>query len=67
MVAKFKVEYVPGGATQNAIRVAQWLIDSPEATSFTGCIGKDEFGDTLGKKATEAGVKVHYMIHEKEP
>ena len=30
-------------------------------------VGKDEFGKILSKKATEAGVNVNYLIHEKEP
>lgn len=38
------VQYVAGGATQNAIRVAQWMLQIPRATSYMGCIGKDEFG-----------------------
>ena len=29
--------------------------------------GKDHFGETLTKKATEAGVNVNYQIHSKEP
>jgi len=67
LVEQFSVEYVPGGATQNAIRVAQWLLESPNATSFTGCIGKDKYGDILKQKATDAGVNPHYMIHDTEP
>lgn len=38
------VQYVAGGATQNAIRVAQWMLQVPGATSYMGCIGQDEFG-----------------------
>jgi len=67
LTEKFTVEYVPGGATQNTIRVAQWLLESPGATSFTGCIGKDKYGNILKEKATEAGVNVNYMIHDSEP
>lgn len=68
MVDKFNVEYIPGGATQNSMRVAQWLLGKDaKTTSFMGCIGKDEFGKILSKKATEAGVNVNYLIHEKEP
>lgn len=29
-----KVEYIAGGATQNAIRVAQWMLHTPGATSY---------------------------------
>ncbi|KAK2573218.1 Adenosine kinase [Acropora cervicornis] len=67
MVEKFNVEYIPGGATQNSIRVAQWLLGSDtKSTSFIGCVGKDEFGKILAEKAKEAGVHVNYLIHDKE-
>lgn len=67
MCEKYTVEYVPGGATQNAVRVAQWSLGVPNSTSFVGCIGKDKYGEILEKKSTEAGVKVAYQYHEKEP
>merc|ERR1711865_628521 len=31
LVDKFQVEYVAGGATQNSIRVAQWMLQIPQA------------------------------------
>lgn len=31
----------PGGATQNSIRTAQWLLGKPQATTFVGAIGDD--------------------------
>lgn len=31
----------PGGATQNSIRTAQWLLQEPGATAFVGAIGDD--------------------------
>lgn len=40
MIEKYDVEYIAGGATQNSIRVAQWFLGLPHATSYTGCIGK---------------------------
>ncbi len=68
MTEKFVVEYVPGGATQNAVRVAQWIIGSPNATTFVGCIGKDDkYGRILEEKAVEAGVNVKYQRTDKEP
>ena len=56
-----------GGATQNAIRVAQWMLQRHFATSYIGCIGKDDFGKQLEKQATKDGVKVHYLVDDKEP
>lgn len=65
MVDTMKVEYIAGGATQNSIRVAQWLLGSPNAASYFGCIGNDEFGKTLTKIAKDEGkVNVCYQINE---
>ncbi|CAH9120057.1 unnamed protein product, partial [Cuscuta europaea] len=64
MTSKYNVDYIAGGATQNSIRVAQWMLQKPGATSFMGCIGKDKLGEEMKKNAKEAGVKVHYYEHE---
>ena len=37
-------------ATQNAIRVAQWMLGAPGQTAYMGCVGNDDFA----KKMTEA-------------
>ena len=60
------VEYIPGGATLNAIKLAQWLLRVPDATTFFGCIKKDKFGDILEKKAKEIGVNVKFQFTDKE-
>lgn len=67
LVDNYNVEYIAGGATQNAIRVAQWMLQRQFATSYIGCIGKDSFGKQLEEKATKDGVRVKYMIHEDQP
>ncbi|KAK4523523.1 hypothetical protein GAYE_PCTG69G1419 [Galdieria yellowstonensis] len=54
------VEYVAGGATQNSIRVAQWMLQKKHACGYIGAIGKDDFGEQMRKCATDDGVKVHY-------
>ena len=33
LVKDYKVDYIAGGATQNSIRVAQWILGKPNATS----------------------------------
>ena len=58
------VQYIAGGATQNTIRVAQWMIGVPQATSYIGCVGKDEFGKKLRQQAENDGVRVHYLEDE---
>lgn len=65
LVKDFDVKYIAGGATQNSIRVAQWMLQQPNSTSYIGCIGKDKFGDQLRKSAEADGVKVCYLEDEK--
>jgi len=55
------VEYIAGGATQNSIRVAQWMSGVPGTTAFIGCIGTDAFGEQLEAAAKGDGVNVQYM------
>ncbi|TKY52973.1 Adenosine kinase 2 [Spatholobus suberectus] len=64
---KYNVEYIAGGATQNSIRVAQWMLQVPGATSYIGCIGKDKFGEEMKKKCTLDGVNVHYYEIDNTP
>lgn len=53
LVSEFNAEFTAGGATQNSIRIAQWMLQVSDATSFIGAVGTDEFA----KKMTECGVK----------
>ncbi|XP_069000886.1 adenosine kinase isoform X2 [Embiotoca jacksoni] len=68
LVKTFEVEYHAGGATQNSIKIAQWMIQEPHLVgTFFGCIGKDEFGKTLKLKAEEAHIDARYYEQEEEP
>ncbi|XP_044880964.1 adenosine kinase isoform X3 [Mauremys mutica] len=68
LVKKFNVEYHAGGSTQNSVKVAQWMIESPyKAATFFGCIGTDKFGAILKKKTEEAHVDAHYYEQSDEP
>lgn len=70
LVENYNPKYIAGGATQNSIRVAQWMLKSAglsNATAFMGCVGKDDFGRQLDECATNDGVKTHYMIDETTP
>ena len=44
LAQKYKVQYVAGGAVLNSVRVAQWMLGAPGATSYVGCVGVDSFG-----------------------
>ena len=38
----------------------QWMLQTPGATSYMGCIGKDKFGEEMKKNAQAAGVTVSF-------
>uniref|UniRef100_A0A0P4W5R7 adenosine kinase n=2 Tax=Scylla olivacea TaxID=85551 RepID=A0A0P4W5R7_SCYOL len=61
------VEYLAGGATQNSMRVAQWILRKKHCATFMGSVGKDSFSKTLEEKAEEAGVKVRYQKQDDHP
>lgn len=61
LVEKYKVQYIAGGATQNSMRVAQWMVGEPEATTFFGAVGQDAFAEQLRSVASAVGVKLAYM------
>jgi len=65
LTGDYKVDYIAGGATQNSIRVAQWILSKPNVTSYMGCVGKDESCKILEEKAKEAGVNVRYQTCDK--
>ncbi|CAN0076812.1 unnamed protein product, partial [Laminaria digitata] len=62
-----KVQYIAGGATQNSIRVAQWMLQTPGQTGFLGAIGSDDFGGKLSACAKEDGVDAHYFVDAATP
>jgi len=64
LTSEYKVDYIAGGATQNSIRVAQWILGRDQATAYTGAVGKDASSKTLSEKAREAGVNVVYQLSE---
>lgn len=67
MVTQFNVQYVPGGATLNSIRIAQWLIGVKKSTSFMGCINKDRFGKIMEEKVRVEGVNGCFQYDSTEP
>uniref|UniRef100_A0A7S2W9R3 Adenosine kinase n=1 Tax=Eucampia antarctica TaxID=49252 RepID=A0A7S2W9R3_9STRA len=70
LVDKYNPQFIAGGATQNSIRVAQWMLKEAgkeNATAFMGCVGKDEFGTKLETCASADGVLAHYMKDESTP
>lgn len=63
-----KVVYVAGGATQNSVRVAQWMSGAPAGwAAYVGCVGADAYGATLAKCAEADGVAVLYQVTAAAP
>lgn len=54
-------EYTAGGATQNSVRVAQWMLQKSGATSFIGAVGADDFATEMAAGAQKDGVNVQYQ------
>lgn len=66
VTAPFTPSYIAGGATQNSIRVAQWVSGSaPGFAAFIGSIGEDDFGTQLRTAASADGVKTLYQVQPK--
>jgi adenosine kinase len=64
MVSAYPVQYIAGGAGQNSIRVAQWMLQIPGSTAYFGAVGSDSYGETLERCASEDGVLVCYQKNE---
>lgn len=65
MAQKDNVAYIPGGATQNTARIAQWFLqDVPHATTYAGCIKDDKFGGILQKACADYGVRTIYLMNK---
>merc|ERR1719236_352 len=67
LAAKSTVKYIAGGATQNSIRVAQWMLQEPGKTAYMGCIGDDDFGKKLQDACKADGVQAMYMVDKSTP
>ena len=60
------VEYIAGGATQNACRIAQHLLGptSNGACRFIGGVGKDAYAEKLADACKAAGLEPFYHVDE---
>ena len=61
------VEYIAGGATQNTIRVAQWMMQREGATAYMGCVGEDKFATQMRASCENDGVLANYMVDASTP
>lgn len=56
-------DFTAGGATQNSIRVAQWMMQTPGATSFIGAVGEDDYATAMTAGAKKDNVNVQYQAN----
>lgn len=61
------VQYIAGGATQNTVRVAQWMLKEAGATAYMGCVGDDEYSAKMRQVCASDGVNVQYMVDAATP
>jgi adenosine kinase len=61
LIDSYSPQFIAGGATQNTIRVAQWMIQKPGQTAFMGSVGADAYAKQLEDCSSADGVLVHYM------
>merc|ERR1712176_1603774 len=61
------VQYIAGGATQNSIRVAQWMLQEAGATAYMGCVGEDQYSAKMREVMEKDGVKALYMVDKSTP
>merc|ERR1712118_433308 len=67
LAAQPNVKYVAGGATQNSIRVAQWMLQQPGATAYMGCVGEDAYSQKMRDACKTDGVNALYMVDKSVP
>jgi len=67
LAAQPGVKYVAGGATQNSIRVAQWMLQQAGATAYMGCVGEDEYSKKMRDACKADGVDALYMVDKTVP
>lgn len=64
------VEFVPGGASMNAVRVARWMVSKHEAAAksctYVGSLGDDEFGCILERALNNGGVHSIFQIQDEK-
>jgi len=69
LIKNTEVSYIPGGATLNSIRAAQWSMQNNEeatgASIYTGSVGDDDYQKELKKQCDKAGVNAKFYFNKK--
>lgn len=66
LISNHDAKLIAGGAAQNTARGAQYML-SPNSVWYIGCVGDDEYAQTLRDKNQKEGVHTEYRVDEKQP
>ncbi|EFO19408.1 hypothetical protein LOAG_09086 [Loa loa] len=66
LLDNYDITYTPGGATQNSLRVCQWILNEPNRVVFFGCIGDDRYGNILKEKVRQTGLRAYYQVKKNQ-
>jgi adenosine kinase len=66
LVSNHDAKLIAGGAAQNTARGSQYILP-PSSVWYVGCVGDDEYAQTLQEKCKKAGVHTEYRVDEKQP
>ncbi|XP_045537212.1 adenosine kinase 1 isoform X1 [Papilio machaon] len=62
LMEKYNAEFIAGGSVQNSLRVAQWILGTPDVCTYLGCVGDDNYAKILKERAEADGVRVLYQV-----
>jgi len=62
MMKTFPCAYLAGGATQNSMRAAAWVLGEPGAVAYFGAVGNDEYAQRLRTVLDNAQVTHYYQV-----
>ncbi|KPJ12849.1 Adenosine kinase 1 [Papilio machaon] len=51
LMEKYNAEFIAGGSVQNSLRVAQWILGTPDVCTYLGCVGDDNYAKILKERA----------------
>lgn len=66
VMKKSDVEFTAGGAAQNAMRGAAYMME-PDSTVYVGCVGKDKYAEQLRSANESAGLRAEYLVDASTP
>jgi len=67
LISWFQVNYLPGGEALTTVRVAQWMLQLPKATTAIGAISSDSKGTMLSELCEKQGIQPAFYVQEDEP